>query len=130
MLYVALSMNNTLPSINRLVGLTENGRIIEDLPGEAFRLPRLINLSNLSSQIPKALRFDCLSFSKKNPSYLNERTQKYRNKPLRGQFVRNTDEIRDSNSWDCLRRGRLKGETERFLIRAAQEQALHTDSIK
>ena len=48
---------------------------------------------------------------------------------LHGQFENDTEEIKVKESWDWLRQGDLKRETE-ALIMAAQEQAMNTKSIK
>ena len=48
---------------------------------------------------------------------------------LHGQFENDTEEIKVKESWDWVRRGDLKRETE-ALIMAAQEQALNTNSVK
>ena len=52
-----------------------------------------------------------------------ERAEGWKNKPLRGQFLRQTEESRDDTIWDWLRKGDLKKETE-GMITAAQDQAL------
>ena len=41
-----------------------------------------------------------------------ERAESWKNKPLHGQFLRQTEEIRDDATWDWLRKGDLKKETE------------------
>ena len=48
---------------------------------------------------------------------------------LHGQFEKDTEAVKTKESWDWLRCGDLKRETE-ALIMAAQEQALNTNSIK
>ena len=58
-----------------------------------------------------------------------ERLNSYRGKALHGQFVRGTENIRDSESWNWLKRGTMKKETE-GLLTAAQDQALRTNYIK
>ena len=49
---------------------------------------------------------------KDKTTFLKERAQRYRKKPLHGQFVRSTDKKRDPNSWEWIKRGKLKNETE------------------
>ena len=61
-------------------------------------------------------------------SLREERREKYLAKPLHGQFFRGT-ENRDERSWEWLKRGKLKKETE-LLLFAAQDQALRTNSLK
>ena len=58
-----------------------------------------------------------------------ERAEGWKTKPLHGQFLRQTEEIRDDATWDWLRKGDLKTETE-GMITAAQDQALRTNAIK
>ena len=58
-----------------------------------------------------------------------ERAEGWKNKPLHGQFLRQTEEIRDDATWDWLRKGDLKKETE-GMITAAQDQALRTKALK
>ena len=62
-------------------------------------------------------------------SLQQERKERFREKQLHGQFWRNTAEIIDKKTWEWLKKGRLKKETE-GMIMAAQDQALRTDSIK
>ena len=57
-----------------------------------------------------------------------ERLNSCRGKTSHGQFVKGTENIRDSESWNWLKRGTLKKETE-GLLTAAQDQALHTNYI-
>ena len=59
----------------------------------------------------------------------DKRRNQYKEKPLHGQYVRSTEEIRDYKSWNWLKRGTLKKETEGTLM-AAQNQALRTNAIK
>ena len=61
-------------------------------------------------------------------SLREERCEKYLAKPLHGQFFRGT-ENRDERSWEWLKRGKLKKETEGLLF-VAQDQALRTNSVK
>ena len=60
---------------------------------------------------------------------LEKRGRNYKEKALHGQFYRKTEEDRDESSWDWLKRGKLKKETEGMLM-AAQDQALRTNAIK
>ena len=53
----------------------------------------------------------------------------YREKTLHGQYVRDTEEVKDQQTWDLLKRGTLKKGTERLLT-AAQDQALRTNYIR
>ena len=55
--------------------------------------------------------------------------QLYCGKKLHGVFFKNTEEIRDNMSWEWLKKGYLKKETE-GLILAAQDQAIRTNSVK
>ena len=47
-----------------------------------------------------------------------KRRNQYKEKPLHGQYVRSTEEIRDHKSWNWLKRGTLKKETEGTLMAA------------
>ena len=55
-----------------------------------------------------------------------ERLTRYRNKALHRQFLEGTEEVRDPDSWDWLKTGTIKKETE-GLLTAAQDQALRTN---
>ena len=58
-----------------------------------------------------------------------ERKDQFKEKPLHGQFFKSVESIADKQSWQWLKKGHLKKETE-GLILAAQDQALRTNSIK
>lgn len=58
-----------------------------------------------------------------------ERKSTWKEGRLNGQFLRQVDEIQSPESWNWLRRGELKKETEGMLI-AAQDQALRTRVIQ
>ena len=60
---------------------------------------------------------------------LQLRETKYREKALHGQFLRKTDEDRDDSTWEWLKHGSIKKETEGLLM-AAQDQALRTNAVK
>ena len=57
------------------------------------------------------------------------RIKSWHEKTLHGQFIRETEKVADKQSWNWLKQGELKRETE-SLIFAAQEQALRTNAIK
>ena len=58
-----------------------------------------------------------------------QRTRDWQEKPLHGRFLRCTEEVASSKTWEWLRRGELKKETE-GLITAAQDQSLRTNVMK
>ena len=58
-----------------------------------------------------------------------ERTRDGRKNHLLSRFLRCTDEVASSKTWEWLRRGELKKETE-GLITAAQDQSLRTNVMK
>ena len=58
-----------------------------------------------------------------------ERHKRWREKSLHGKLIREIDDIKDESSWDWIRKGSLKKETEGMIF-AAQEQALRTNWIK
>ncbi|XP_072173963.1 uncharacterized protein [Diadema setosum] len=58
-----------------------------------------------------------------------ERSAKWREKQLHGQFCRETENISSNDTWLWLKKGELKKETEGLII-AAQEQALSTNALK
>ncbi|XP_053106345.1 uncharacterized protein LOC128325024 [Hemicordylus capensis] len=61
---------------------------------------------------------------------VKNRAKKWKNKPLHGQYLHNITGKSDiTKSWQWLKNGNLKKETE-VLILAAQEQALRTNAIR
>ena len=62
-------------------------------------------------------------------SVSQRRLSSYREKTLHRQYVRGTEEVRDLRTWDWLKRGILKKETE-GLLTTAQDQALRTNYIR
>ena len=54
--------------------------------------------------------------------------ESYKEKVLHGQHEKLTGGIRSSDSWEWLRKGMLKKETEGMLM-AAQDQSLRTNAI-
>ena len=60
---------------------------------------------------------------------VRKRENQYKEKALHGQFVRNTEQVRDEMSWNWLKRRKLKKEIEGTIM-AAQDQALRTNAIK
>ena len=59
----------------------------------------------------------------------DKRKRQYKEKALPGQLDGTTEEIKDKDSWNWLKKGTLKKETEGMLM-AAQDQALRTNYIK
>ena len=59
----------------------------------------------------------------------SDRLEAWENKPLHGQFIRQTKNIADRTTWNWMVNGELKKETE-GLLTAAQDQALRTNAIK
>ena len=57
------------------------------------------------------------------------RMEDWHNKPMHGQFIRQTEQLASKESWQWLQRGELKKETE-GMIMAAQDQALRTRYIQ
>ena len=59
----------------------------------------------------------------------SDRLEAWENKPLHGQFIRQTKNIANRTTWNWMVNGELKKETE-GLLTAAQDQALRTNAIK
>ena len=57
-----------------------------------------------------------------------EHQEKYEGKPLHGQLIIATEEVRSKRSWDWLKKGYLKKETESTIV-AAQELVLGTRNV-
>ena len=69
-----------------------------------------------------------------DPQVYRKRTSKSRmkdrqNKPMHGQFLRQTKDLSSNDTWQWLQRGELKKETE-GMIMAAQDQVLRTRYIQ
>ncbi|XP_063599498.1 uncharacterized protein LOC134775819 [Penaeus indicus] len=60
---------------------------------------------------------------------MKEKYERYKAKELHGKFIRDTEDGRHGLTWDWLKKGIIKKETE-GLIMAAQDQALRTNAIK
>ncbi|XP_063604907.1 uncharacterized protein LOC134780228 [Penaeus indicus] len=60
---------------------------------------------------------------------MKEKYERYKAKELHGKFIRDTEDGRHRLTWDWLKKGIIKKETE-GLIMAAQDQALRTNAIK
>ena len=65
-----------------------------------------------------------------DPQVYRERTSKsskedWQNKPMHGQFLRQTKDLSSNDTWQWLQRGELRKETE-GMIMAVQDQALRT----
>ena len=50
-------------------------------------------------------------------------------KPFHGQFRKATEEVRSKRSWDCLKKGYLKRETESTIV-VAQGRVLRTRNLR
>ena len=57
------------------------------------------------------------------------RMSEWKEKPLHGQYLRETEDVKSIDTWLWLREGKLKKQTE-SLLTAAQDQALRTNIIK
>ena len=58
-----------------------------------------------------------------------EHQEKYEEKPLPGHFRKVVEEVRGKRSWDWLKKGYLKKETESTIV-ASQDQALITRNMR
>ena len=78
-----------------------------------------------------AVELDCQKFvsPRLKIELADERKRKWKEKALHVQYFRDVQEVASDQSWDWLKNGRMKRETE-SLVCAAQDQALHTNAIK
>ena len=58
-----------------------------------------------------------------------KKKEKWRNKRMHGQFLRQTDEIPGAGRWNWLKDGSMKRQTEALIV-AAQDQSLRTNAVK
>ena len=77
----------------------------------------------------KYMKADELGPKVYNNQRREERTRDWQEKPLHGRFIRCTEEVASSKTWEWLRRAELKKETE-GLIAAAQDQSLRMNVMK
>ena len=68
-------------------------------------------------------------YRRSNEKIHKEHREKYERKPLHGQFIKATEEVRSKRSWDWLKKVYLKKETESTIV-AAQDQALCTRNLR
>ena len=73
--------------------------------------------------------FGVNKYGKGKDKVQKEHETAYKEKTLHGQFRKGTDDIRGGRSWDWLKKGYLKKETESTII-AAQDQALCTNNMR
>lgn len=113
---------------------TKGGRgligIEECVMVETHNLIKYVDVSR--EKILKAVSLEQVlkhDFGRDNKTLQEERKEKLLKKPLHGQFHRGIEEESDPRSWNWLKKGWLKKETE-GLLTAAQDQALRTNSIK
>ena len=68
-------------------------------------------------------------YGRRKEEIYKEHREKCEGKPLHGQFIKATEEVRSKKSWDWLKKGYLKKETESTIV-AAQNQALCTRNLR
>ena len=96
-----------------------------------------IEVSNLRNYVEKSQerlliivrQEEILGEGKEKKVIQNIHKESYKQKVLHGQFYKNTEKVRDPLTWDWLKKGYLKKETE-GMIMAAQDQALRTRYIR
>lgn len=101
-----------LMGVEDCVWLEQNERLLEEVIPEGV-------LGSGKYQRPKEV---------KNRN-CKKRFESWKSKPLHGQILLQTKDVRDKTSWNWTRKGNLKKETE-GLITAAQDQALRTNPVK
>ena len=113
---------------------SEGGRglmsVEDSANSEINRLRRHVEGCNCSllEAVYKEEVLRCYTKSCEAESLQQERKERFQGKQLHREFWRKTL-VRDKKTWEWLKKGRLKKETEGMII-AAQDQVLRTNSIK
>ena len=105
---------------------------VEDCINQArLSLERYVQSSE--EELLKAVREDDTGSQETATSFKarrrTENTKEWKEKPLYGQFARETEDQSNEETWTWLKQGSLKRETEALII-AAQDQAIRTNYIK
>ena len=95
---------------------------------EVGNLKEYVNESE-EEMLKEVAEEEIIGEGKQKKDVLDKHKSSYLDKVLHGQFFRKTEEVRDENSWNWLKQGYLKRETEGMLM-AAQDQALRSNAIK
>ena len=105
---------------------------VEDFINQA-RVSLKTYVQSSEEELLKAVRAEVSGSQETTTSFKVRRraknTQEWKEKPLHGQFVRETEDQSNEETWRWLKQGSLKRETEALII-AAQDQALRTNYIK
>ena len=79
---------------------------------------RVVTVSLLEEVYKEKKILRCYAKSCDTASLQQERKEHFQEKQLHWQFWRNTAEVRDKKTWNWLKKGRLKKETEGIIMAA------------
>ena len=113
----------------------EGGRgliVLEDCAQvEVHSLEKCLSTSKekILKEISRSRIIENNKYSGSKEKIYKKHREMYEGKPLHGQFRKPTGEVRSKRSWDRLKKGYLKKETESTIV-AAQDQALCTRNLR
>ena len=104
---------------------------LDCVPVEVHSLEKYVSTSKekILKEVSRSRIIENNKYGTSKKEIHKEHREKYEGKPLHGQFIKATEEVRGKRSWDWLKKGHLKKETVSTIV-AAQDQVLCTKNLR